>query len=102
MKLKSIDGLETLVMIVGLGLRLYHHIRGNNVELALGPEAKASLKFEGGKAVLAVVYEGVQASANLSVSLDAEQFGKMLKDAIPGKIDDAIIDVLIAAAKVSV
>lgn len=66
----------------------------------LGPEAKASLKFDGGKAILGIEYAGVQASALAQVSLDVEQFGKLLKDAIPGQVDDAIIDVLIAAMKV--
>lgn len=68
--------------------------------LQLGPEAQAEMKIADGKVVLSLNYVGKQATGSASLSLDVEQFAQMLKDAIPGTIDDAIIDVLIAAMKV--
>lgn len=69
-------------------------------DLVLGPEAKAVLKIEGGKVLLSIQYDGVQASASAGISLDVDQFATLLKDAIPGKVDDAVIDVLVAAMKI--
>jgi hypothetical protein len=68
-------------------------------DLALGPEAKAALKIADGKVSIGVDYVGKQASASAVVSLDVEQFAQLLKDAIPGKIDDTVIDLLVAAMK---
>lgn len=69
-------------------------------EIQLGPETKVSLKSEGGQVKIGLVYVGKQAGAEVLVSLDAEQFGQLIKDAIPGKIDDAIVDVIVAAFKI--
>lgn len=69
-------------------------------DVQLGPEAKAVLKIEGGKVIIAVQYDGAQASALAQVSMDVEQYAALLKAAISGPIDDAIIDVLVAAMKV--
>lgn len=70
-------------------------------EIVLGPEAKAMLAIAGGKVIMGVKYAGAQASANVGVELDIEAFAKLLKDAIPGKIDDSVIDLLVAAMKVA-
>ena len=67
----------------------------------LGPEAKAVLRIVDGKVLLGVQYVGKQASAEANASLDIDQFAKMLKDAIPGKIDDTVIDLLVAAMKMA-
>jgi len=69
-------------------------------EIQLGPEAKADLKIEGGKVIVSIQYDGAQASALAQVSMDVEQYAALLKKAIPGQIDDAVIDVLVAAMKV--
>ncbi len=68
-------------------------------DVQLGPEARAALKLADGKVVLSIDYAGKQAGASASVSLDIDQFAGLLKDAIPGKIDDTIIDLLVAAMK---
>lgn len=70
-------------------------------KIDLGPEAQASVKIEDNKLKIGVVYVGTQASANAGVELDIDQFAKLLKDAIPGKIDDSVIDVLVAAMKLA-
>lgn len=69
-------------------------------DIALGPEAQAVLKIEGGKISIGINYAGKQVSGSAGVSLDVEQFAQLLKDAIPGSIDDTVIDVLVAAMKV--
>jgi hypothetical protein len=68
-------------------------------DIQLGPEAKGVLKLENGKIYMGVEYTGAQASANAGVSLDLEQYGQLLKDLIPGKVDDTVIDLLILALK---
>lgn len=69
-------------------------------DVQLGPETKASIVVNGSNVVLGINYQGAQAGAQISVSLDIEQFGALLKNAIPGTIDDVIIDTLISALKV--
>lgn len=69
------------------------------MEKQLGPEAKASLEVVDGKVVVSIKYDGAQASALASVSLSIEEYAKMLKEAIPGQIDDMVIDLLVAALK---
>lgn len=68
--------------------------------LDLGPETKATLDISAGKVRIGLSYGGTQANAGLFVEMNVEQYAKLLKDAIPGTIDDAIIDVLVAAMKV--
>lgn len=68
-------------------------------DVQLGPEAKGVFKIENGRVILGVSYVGTQASADANVSLGIEQFAQLLKDAIPGKIDDTVIDLLVAAMK---
>ncbi len=69
-------------------------------DIQLGPEAKAVMAIADGKVSISIVYSGKQASANASISMDVEQYAALLKAAIPGTIDDTIIDLLVAAMKV--
>lgn len=68
-------------------------------DIQLGPEDKAFLKIEGGKVIFGNEYAGKQVSASAMISADIDQFASLLKAAIPGKIDDTIIDLLVAAMK---
>lgn len=70
-------------------------------DIDLGPEAKAKIAIVDGKVQLSVSYEGKQASAGASAALDIDAFAKLLKDAIPGKIDDTVIDLLVTAMKMA-
>ena len=65
----------------------------------LGAEAVYKLTLNEGKLKLSLDYDGKQADAGLYISLDVKQFIELLKDAIPGKIDDIILDGLLAALK---
>lgn len=62
-------------------------------------EANLSVKIEEGKVKLSIKYDGVQADAELSVTLEVDQYLDMLKAAIPGSVDDAIIELLKSAMK---
>ncbi len=72
------------------------------MEQQLGPEAKGSLDLVGGKLVGSVEYKGADLSAKLDLEFNAEpvlkKLAQKLKDAIPGGIDDMIIDAAIASA----
>jgi hypothetical protein len=68
-------------------------------DIQLGPEDMAFVKIEGGKLILGNKYVGKQLSAELSVAADLEEFGQMVKDAIPGKVDDMVVDAFIALLK---
>ncbi len=68
-------------------------------EMVLGPEAKAVLKIENGFVILSVTYNGAQASGQATVSLSIDEYAKMLKEAIPGQIDDTVITLLVGAMK---
>ena len=70
-------------------------------KIDLGPEAQASVKIEDNKVKIGITYVGSQASATAGVELDIDQFAKLLKDAIPGKIDDTVIDLLVTAMKMA-
>lgn len=62
-------------------------------------EGSLQMKIEDGKVKVALVYDGKQADAKLEISLGADEYLDMLKKAIPGEIDDAIIDMLKLAMK---
>ena len=62
-------------------------------------EGQLELKIEDGKVKLVVSYDGQQADAKLEVALSVEEYLDMLKDAIPGDIDDTIIDLIKVAMK---
>ncbi len=57
-------------------------------------EVAADVKFEGGKIVLAAKYDGKGADAEVKVSVESGYFLDKLKEAIPGQIDDAVIELL--------
>lgn len=70
----------------------------------IGPEAKYSVKFEGGKLVAEALYDGAQFDAGIVLKLDAEAVVNALIDqiekAIPGD-QTAIAAMLKAAVKVA-
>lgn len=68
------------------------------VELKKG-EATLDVDFKEGKLRLSVSYDGKGADAGLFVDLDPEYFLDKLKAAIPGSIDDAVIELLKNALK---
>lgn len=70
-------------------------------QIDLGPEAKANIKIEDGKVLLSVEYSGKQAAAGAHAALSIDAFAQLLKDAIPGKIDDTVIDLLVTAMKLA-
>jgi len=73
-----------------------------NQELAqkdLGSEGKLLLKLEGGKLMLSVVYDGKGVDGSVNISADSDYFMDKLAELIPGKVDDAIINILKVALK---
>lgn len=100
--MKLVPTTMTKVLAAGFIIKLllvYNYIRGikrMEKSVDLGPEAKAGMKIAEGKVILSLNYEGKQAGAQVSVSLDSKQYAAMLKAAIPGGIDDVIIDALVA------
>lgn len=64
---------------------------------ALGPNGKYDLKFEDGKLVIEANYEMEMAGAGVNVHVGAKQVVEAIKKAIPGQIDDVILDMLLAA-----
>lgn len=62
-------------------------------------EGNLSLKIENGKVMVELKYDGKQADASLTVSLDSDQYLDMLAEAIPGTIDDTVIALLKVAMK---
>jgi hypothetical protein len=65
----------------------------------IGAEAKYSLALEDQKLIIAVQYDGVEADAELKVKLEVGLFIDKLKDLIPGKLDDALFELLKGALK---
>lgn len=63
-------------------------------------ELKLKIEIKDGKVLLSALYDGKGVDANMGVSVDSDYFLDQLKEAIPGQIDDAIIDVLKVAFKV--
>lgn len=62
-------------------------------------EASLSVKIEDGKVKMEIKYDGKQADAAFSVTLEVDQYLDMLKNAIPGTIDDTVIDLIKVAMK---
>jgi hypothetical protein len=60
----------------------------------IGPEAKYDVAFKGGKLVLSLDYQGKMAGAGVSVSVDANAVISAIEAAIPGKLDDAVLELL--------
>lgn len=65
--------------------------------IALGPETTAKMGFSAGKARIELAYAGKQATAGMFVEMTAKEYLDMLKAAIPGEVDDYIINALEAA-----
>ena len=67
------------------------------VQGKIGEVGKYDVAFKEGKLVIEVGASVAIGEAGLSVKIGAKQVLDAIKAAIPGKIDDAIIDVLEAA-----
>jgi hypothetical protein len=68
------------------------------VNLSKG-EVDLDVAFKQGKLQLTVKYDGKGADASVTVALESEYFLSKLKAAIPGQVDDAVINLLLAAMK---
>lgn len=68
-------------------------------EMKIGTEGAAQLKLAGGKLYLVGKYDGKQMDAELSVGIEVDLFIDQLKEKIPGKIDDAVLELLKSALK---
>lgn len=62
-------------------------------------EGEMSLRFDDGKLIASIAYDGAQADVKLEISLGVEEYLELLKKAIPGTIDDKIFDLLLLAIK---
>ncbi len=69
------------------------------MEKEISKEMDFSFKFEDGQVKIGLGYNGKGAGVEVVGSVSAEYFAQKLKDAIPGKIDDKLIDMLLAAIK---
>ena len=69
------------------------------VEIQKG-ETEFDIKFEEGKVKLSFGYDGKGVEAGVHANLKLEYFLDKLKAAIPGEVDDKIVDMLKIALKV--
>lgn len=65
----------------------------------LGSEGKLDLDLKEGNIELSVSYDGKGLDGAVSVKVDTDYFMDLLKEKIPGDIDNAIIDIIKAALK---
>jgi hypothetical protein len=65
----------------------------------IGEEGSYALKFEGGKVLLEASHVHASGKVSFVIEQDAEYFMDKLAEAIPGKIDDAILALLKGAVK---
>lgn len=65
----------------------------------IGPETKWALKFEGGQLKVSVDNAGTMGSAGLYLAVGADQVISAIEAAIPGQLDDQVLDLLKAALK---
>lgn len=65
----------------------------------VGPETKVDVAFAAGKLVVSVNYEGAQAGASLSLSVDSIALLEALKLKLNGAVASEIIDVIEGALK---
>lgn len=65
----------------------------------IGPETTWDIDFVDGMVKMKIDYAGKGAQAGAYASVPLEYYFTKLKEKIPGKVDDAVIDMLIAAAK---
>lgn len=69
------------------------------VDGKIGDFGSYDLEFKGGKLVFVTKVEWSGIFAEVQTGLAAEALGAALKKAIPGAVDDAIIDVIVLALK---
>lgn len=69
------------------------------VNKELSSELDLIVKFEAGKAIIEIKYGGAGGSASVVGVVEAEYFVKKIADAIPGQIDDMILNGLLSAVK---
>ncbi len=60
----------------------------------IGPEAKYDIAFKGGQLVVELDYQGKLLGAGVSIKLDANAVISAIEVAIPGKLDDAVLELL--------
>lgn len=65
----------------------------------IGPEASYAVKFEAGRLIAEVTYDGKVLDSSLRLSLDSDAVIEAIKSAIPGQIDDVILDLAKAGLK---
>lgn len=65
----------------------------------IGPEAKYAVKFEGGKLRAELVYDGKLIDAGMNVGVGIDEVIEAIKVAIPGKIEEPILEILKMALK---
>ena len=65
----------------------------------IGPEAQYEVVFANAKLKAEMKYVGAQASGGAFVEIGVDQLIEAIKKAIPGQVDDAILDVLKVALK---
>jgi hypothetical protein len=66
------------------------------VNQPVGAEGSLKIVLEAGKVKLVAGYDGKGGGAEFSAHLSPEYFVQLLKNAIPGKVDDMIFDALLA------
>ena len=69
------------------------------IERNVGKEAKFNMKFEDGNVILGGLYDGKGADVSLELMLESEYFLDKLAEALPGTLDDMIIEALKNAIK---
>ena len=62
-------------------------------------EVEFAVKIEKGIVSLEVGYQGAGAGAGVKINLEADYFLDKIKAAIPGQIDDSVIDLIKVAIK---
>ena len=93
------DIIVGIITIAGVWLRLI--TKGSRVseivQGQVGPELKYDIKFEGGKLVVLIGYDGADADAEISLKMDASKFVDLFIDKLEGAIpgdQKAIADML--------
>jgi hypothetical protein len=67
------------------------------VDQPIGPETKLKVELKDKKLVLSVAYDGAGVDGEISIKVGPDYFLDKLAALIPGKIDDAVIQMLKAA-----
>lgn len=61
----------------------------------IGSEGNLNIRLEGGKIILEAKHNHASGSASVVISEDVKYFAEKLKKAIPGTLDDLLIDVAV-------